>query len=102
MLQSGRSVHVASPRREAVHCGQHGLRCNARITLQAAIASTGQNYQVLDHDYQPRAMGAPLQAVMAASMHATLPRLAHNVDTLSGCQRLHATSRTMSYAASGC
>ena len=80
-----------SPRRRAVHCGQQGLRLDARITLQASIASFGQNYQVLDRGYQPRAMGTPVQFVLAASMHTIVPRLADDRGAPSGCQRLYVT-----------
>ena len=80
--QSGRSfVQVWDMRPEYPVLQQEvlrGHRLNARITLQASIASFGQNYQVLDRGCQPRAMGSPVQAVLAARMHATVPRLAYD------------------------
>ena len=102
VLRSGRPVHVASPRRPAVHCGQYGLRLNARITLQASIASFGQKYQVLDRGCQPRAMGSPVRAVLAARMHATVPRLAYDRGGPTWMSKLQLMFQSMSHAATGC
>ena len=61
------------------HNGLDGLRLNVSIALEAANARAGQEYQLWVRGPQPRALGKPVQALQVASIHATVPRLAHIV-----------------------
>ena len=69
-----------------------GLRLNVSIALEAANARAGQEYQLWVRGPQPRALGKLVQALQVASIHATVPRLAHivvlrvNVKYIGSCR----------------
>ena len=81
------------------HNGLVGLRLNVTIALAAANARAGQEYQLWVRGPQPRALGKPVQALQVASIHATVPRLAHYRGAPSACQKRGFVSRLMSCAA---
>ena len=56
------------------HDGLDGLRLNARLATEAATARVRQDYQVLVRAHQPRALAAPVQALLVPSTHAAVPR----------------------------
>ena len=58
----------------SAHDGLDVLRLNTRLATEAANARTGLDYQVLVKINQPRALGAPVQALLVPSTHAGVPR----------------------------
>ena len=84
------------------HNGLDGLQLNASIASKAANARAGQEYQLWVRGPQPRALGKPVQALQVSSIHATVPRLAHDRGASECTSNTSTMSRPMSCAAAGC